>query len=157
MNYNKDIVFKDVAWTNNPFIIAQNPKVMSINSCLEIDLTGQVCADSIGTRIFSSVGGQHDFVYGSSQSEGGLSFLAMLATTNKGQNKIKPVLTPGAGVVTTRFQTNFVVTEYGCVNLRGRNLAERAKLMISVAAPEFREELERAAAERFGYSFLRLR
>jgi acyl-CoA hydrolase len=81
----------------------------------------------------------------------------MLATTNKGQNKIKPVLTPGAGVVTTRFQTNFVVTEYGCVNLRGRNLAERAKLMISVAAPEFREELERAAAERFGYSFLRLR
>lgn len=157
MNYNKDIIFKDVAWTNNPFIIAQNPKVMSINSCLEIDLTGQVCADSIGTRIFSSVGGQHDFVYGSSQSEGGLSFLAMLATTNKGMTKIKPVLTEGAGVVTTRFQTNYVVTEYGCVNLRGKNLAERAKLMISIAAPEFREELERAAAERFGYSFLRLR
>lgn len=157
MNYNKDIIFKDVAWTNNPFIIAQNPKVMSINSCLEIDLTGQVCADSIGTRIFSSVGGQHDFVYGASQSEGGLSFLAMLSTTNKGQNKIKPVLTEGAGVVTTRFQTNYIVTEHGCVNLRGKNLAERAKLMISVAAPEFREELERAAAERFGYSFLRLR
>ena len=157
MNYNKDIVFKDVAWTNNPFTIAQNPKVMSINSCLEIDLTGQVCADSIGTQIFSGVGGQHDFVYGSSQSEGGLSFLAMLATTNKGLNKIKPVLTPGAGVVTTRFQTNYVVTEYGAVNLRGKNLAERAKLMISVAAPEFREELEKAAAERFGYSFLRLR
>lgn len=157
MDGNKDIVFKDVAWTNNPFIIAQNPKVMSINSCLEIDLTGQVCADSIGTRIFSSVGGQHDFVYGSSQSEGGLSFLAMLSTTNKGQNKIKPVLTPGAGVVTTRFQTNFVVTEYGAVNLRGKNLAERAKLMISIAAPEFREELDRAAAERFGYSYLRLR
>lgn len=157
MNYNKDIIFKDVAWTNNPFIIAQNPKVMSINSCLEIDLTGQVCADSIGTRIFSSVGGQHDFVYGSSQSQGGLSFLAMLATTNKGHNKIKPILTPGAGVVTTRFQTNFIVTEYGCVNLRGKNLAERAKLMISVAAPQFREELERAATDRFGYSFLRLK
>ncbi|MDE7381763.1 MAG: 4-hydroxybutyrate CoA-transferase [Muribaculaceae bacterium] len=157
MDYNKDIIFKDVAWTNNPFIIAQNPKVMSINSCLEIDLTGQVCADSIGTKIFSSVGGQHDFVYGSSQSEGGLSFLAMLSTTNKGQNKIKPVLTQGAGVVTTRFQTNYVVTENGIVDLRGKNLAERAKLMISVAAPEFREELERAAAERFGYSFLRLK
>lgn len=157
MNYNRDIIIKDVAWTNNPFIIAQNPKVMSINSCLEIDLTGQVCADSIGTKIFSSVGGQHDFVYGSSQSEGGLSFLAMLATTNKGQNKIKPILTPGAGVVTTRFQTNFVVTEYGAVNLRGKNLAERAKLMISIAAPEFREELEREAANRFGYSFLRLK
>ncbi len=157
MDGNKDIIFKDVAWTNNPFIIAQNPKVMSINSCLEIDLTGQVCADSIGTRIFSSVGGQHDFVYGSSQSEGGKSFLAMLATTNKGATKIKPILTPGAGVVTTRFQTNYVVTEYGAVDLRGKNLAQRAKLMISVAAPEFREELERAAAERFGYSFLRLK
>lgn len=157
MDGNKDIIFKDVAWTNNPFIIAQNPKVMSINSCLEIDLTGQVCADSIGTKIFSSVGGQHDFVYGSSRSEGGISFLAMLSTTGKGLNKIKPVLTPGAGVVTTRFQTNYVVTEYGAVNLRGKNLAERAKLLISIAAPQFREELSRAAAERFGYSFLRLR
>lgn len=157
MNYNRDMLFKDVAWTNNPYIIAQNPKVMSINSCLEIDLTGQVCADSIGTKIFSSVGGQHDFVYGASQSEGGLSFLAMLATTNKGLNKIKPILTPGAGVVTTRFQTNYIVTEYGAVDLRGKNLAERAKLMISVAAPEFREELDRAAAERFGYSYLRLK
>lgn len=157
MDGNKDIVVKDVAWTNNPFVIAQNPKVMSINSCLEIDLTGQVCADSIGTKIFSSVGGQHDFVYGASQSEGGLSFLAMLATTGRGQTKIKPVLTEGAGVVTTRFQTNFVVTEHGCVNLRGKNLAERAKLMISVAAPEFREDLERAAAGRFGRSFLRLK
>ncbi len=157
MNYNKDIIFRDVAWTNDPFIIGQNPKVMSINSCLEIDLTGQVCADSIGKKIFSGVGGQHDFVYGSSRSEGGISFLAMLATTGKGHNKIKPVLTEGAGVVTTRFQTNYVVTEYGAVNLLGKNLAERAKLMISVAAPEFREELDRAAAERFGYSYLRLK
>lgn len=154
---NEDVVFKDVAWTNNPFTIAQNPKVMSINSCLEIDLTGQVCADSIGTRLFSGVGGQHDFVYGSSRSEGGLSFLAMLSKTNKGHNKIKPVLTPGAGVVTTRFQTNYIVTENGIVNLRGKNLAERAKLMVSLAAPEFREELDRAAAERFGYSYLRLK
>lgn len=157
MDYNKDIIFRDVAWTNDPFIIAQNPKVMSINSCLEIDLTGQVCADSIGTKIFSGVGGQHDFVYGSSRSKGGISFLAMLATTNKGHNKIKPVLTPGAGVVTTRFQTNYIVTEYGAVDLRGKNLAERAKLMVSIAAPEFREELDRAAAERFGYSYLRLK
>ena len=146
---NEDVVFKDVAWTNNPFTIAQNPKVMSINSCLEIDLTGQVCADSIGTRLFSGVGGQHDFVYGSSRSEGGLSFLAMLSKTNKGHNKIKPVLTPGAGVVTTRFQTNYIVTENGIVNLRGK--------MVSIAAPEFREELDRAAAERFGYSYLRLK
>ena len=157
MNYNKDIIFKDVAWTNNPFVIAQNPKVMSINSCLEIDLTGQVCADSIGTKIFSSIGGQHDFVYGSSQSEGGKSFLAMLSTTGKGMSKIKPVLTEGAGVVTTRFQTQYIVTEHGIVNLRGKNLAERAKLMISIAAPEFRDELSEAAAKRFGRSFLSLK
>lgn len=157
MDYNPDIIFKDVAWTNNPYIIGQNPKVMSINSCIEVDLTGQVCADSIGRMIYSSVGGQHDFVYGSSLSEGGMSFLAMLSTTGKGKSKIKPVLTEGAGVVTTRFQTNYLVTEYGAVNLRGKNLAERAKLIISIAAPEFRESLEREAAERFGHSFLRLK
>lgn len=155
MNYNREMIFKDVAWTNNPYVIAQNPKVMSINSALQIDLTGQICADSIGTYIFSSVGGQHDFVYGSSRSEGGKSFIAMLSTTNKGVTKIVPTLTPGAGVVTTRFQTNYVVTEYGCVDLRGKDLGERARLLISVAAPQFREELEKAAAERFGYSFLR--
>lgn len=157
MDYNKEMVFKDVAWTNNPYVIAQNSSVMAINSCLEIDLTGQICADSIGTRIFSGIGGQHDFVYGSSLSEGGKSFLAMLSTTNKGESKIKPVLTQGAGVVTTRFQANYIVTENGIVDLRGQNLAKRAKLMISLAAPEFREELEKAACERFGYSFLRLR
>ncbi|MDE6648700.1 MAG: 4-hydroxybutyrate CoA-transferase [Muribaculaceae bacterium] len=157
MDGNPDIIFKDVAWTNNPYIIAQNPKVISINSCLEIDLTGQICADSIGTKIFSGIGGQHDFVYGSQLSEGGKSFLAMLSKTGKGLNKIKPVLTEGAGVVTTRFQTNYVVTEYGAVDLRGKDLAQRAKLLISIAAPEFREELERAATKRFGFSFLRLK
>lgn len=157
LDKNDSVVFKDVAWTNNPYTIAQNPKVMSINSCLEIDLTGQVCADSIGKKIYSGVGGQHDFVFGSSKSEGGLSFLAMLSKTSKGGNKIKPVLTEGAGVVTTRFQTNYVVTEYGAVNLRGKNLAERAKMMISIAAPEFREELDREAYERFGYAYRRIR
>ena len=157
MDYNSDLIFRDVAWTNDPFIIAQNPRVVSINSCLEIDLTGQICADSIGTRIFSSVGGQHDFVYGASRSEGGMSFLAMLAKTNKGINKIKPVLTPGAGVVTTRFQTQWIVTEYGAVNLRGKDYAERARLLISIAAPEFRDELDRAAYDRFGHAYLRYR
>ncbi len=130
---------------------------MCAYSYVVISLAVQVCADSIGTRIFSGIGGQHDFVYGSQQSEGGLSFLTMLSTTGKGQTKIKPVLTPGAGVVTTRFQTNYVVTEHGAVDLRGKSLPERAKRLISIAAPEFREELERAAAERFGYSFLRLK
>ncbi len=157
MDYNKDMVFKDVAWTNDPFIIAQNPKVMAINSCLEIDLTGQICAESIGTRIFSGIGGQHDFVYGASRSEGGCSFLAMTSTTTKGMGKIKPVLTQGAGVATTRFQGNYVVTEHGAVDLRGRNLPERARLLISIANPDDREALDRAAFERFGYSYSRLK
>lgn len=157
MDYNKEMVFKDVAWTNDPFIIGQNPKVMAINSCLEIDLTGQICADSIGSRIFSGIGGQHDFVYGASRSKGGASFIAMTSVTNKGIGKIKPVLTPGAGVVTTRFQGNWVVTEHGAVDLRGRSLPERAKLLISIANPDDREDLDRAAFERFGYSYSRLK
>lgn len=153
MDYNPDIIFKDVAWTNDPFRIAQNPKVMSINSCLEIDLTGQICSDSIGTHMFSGVGGQVDFVYGSSRSEGGKSFLTMLSTTRKGMSKIKPVLTLGAGVVTTRYMAHYVATEHGCVCLRGKDLAERARLLISIADPSAREELERAARERYGRAF----
>lgn len=153
MDYNLDIIFKDVAWTNDPFRIAQNPKVMSINSCLEIDLTGQICSDSIGTHMFSGVGGQVDFVYGSSRSEGGKSFLTMLSTTRKGMSKIKPVLTPGAGVVTTRYMAHYIATEHGCVCLRGKDLAERARLLISIADPSAREELERAARERYGRAF----
>ena len=156
MDYNKEMIFKDVAWTNDPFIISRNPKVMAINSCLEIDLTGQICADSIGTRLFSGIGGQHDFVYGASRSAGGKSFIALTSTTNKGLGKIKPVLTPGAGVVTTRFQANYIVTEYGAVNLLGKNLAERAALLISIANPADRPDLDAAARERFGYSYTRL-
>ncbi|MCH5229938.1 MAG: 4-hydroxybutyrate CoA-transferase [Muribaculaceae bacterium] len=157
MDYNADMVFKDVAWTNNPYIISQNPSVMAINSCLEIDLTGQICADSIGTMIYSGIGGQHDFVYGASICKGGKSFLAMLSTTTKGESKIKPVLRQGSGVVTTRFQANWIVTEHGIVNLKGKSLPERARLLISIAAPQFREELEKEAAKRFGYSFLKLK
>lgn len=156
MDHNKDMIFKDVAYTNDPFIVAQNPKVMAINSCLEIDLTGQICADSIGTSIFSGIGGQHDFVYGASRSEGGRSFIAMTSTTSKGQGKIKPVLTPGAGVVTTRFQANYIVTEHGLVDLRGKDLATRAKLLISIANPADREELDRAARHRFGHRYANL-
>ena len=156
MDYNEDIIVRDVAWTNYPFRIAQNPRVMAINSAIEIDLTGQICADSIGTRMFSGVGGQHDFMYGGSLSEGGKTFIAMTATTRRGESKIKPVLTAGAGVVTTRSQAQYIVTEYGIAYLRGKDLAQRAKALIAIAAPEAREELERAACERFGYSFLRL-
>lgn len=155
MDHNESITMRDISWVNDPFVISCNPNTAAINSALEIDLSGQVCADSIGTRIFSGVGGQHDFVYGSSRSIGGQSFIAMMSTTSKGLSKIKPILTPGAGVVTTRFQTNWVVTEHGAVNLRGRNMIERARLLISIAAPEVREELDRQAFEMLGYAYRR--
>lgn len=155
LDYNRSFLFRDIAWVNDPFIISQNRNMVAINSCIEIDLSGQVCADSIGTRIYSGVGGQQDFVYGSSRSEGGQSFIALMSKTSRGESKIKPVLTPGAGVVTTRFQTNWVVTEYGAVNLRGRNMIDRARLLISIAAPEFREELDREAFKMLGYAYRR--
>lgn len=156
MDYREDLVMKDVAWTNDPFRIRQNPRVMAINSAVEVDLTGQVCADSVGDRIISGVGGQHDFMYGGALSEGGKTFIAIPSTTAKGASKIKAHLTPGAGVVTTRHMIQHIVTEYGVAHLRGRNLAERARALIAVAHPSVREELERAACERFGYSFLRM-
>ena len=156
IDHNHSMAFFDVAYTNNPFLISQNPKACAINSAIEIDLTGQICADSIGTTIFSSVGGQHDFMYGCSLSEGGKTFIAMPSRTAKGKNKIVPTLTPGAGVVTTRFQTQYVATEYGIVYLHNLNLAQRAKALISIAHPDDREALDRAAFERFGYSYSRL-
>ena len=157
MDYRKDLLLKDVAWTNAPFRIAQNPKVMAINSAVEVDLTGQVCADSVGTRIISGVGGQHDFMYGGSLSEGGKTFIAIPSMTEKGLSKINPVLAEGAGVVTTRHMVQHVVTEYGVASLRGKSLAERARALISIAHPSVREELERAAYDRLGRSFLRVR
>lgn len=155
-HYNEKLLTRDVAWTNDPFIIRQNPKVMAINSALEVDLTGQICADSIGTRIFSGVGGQHDFMYGGALSEGGKTFIALPSQT-KGMSKIVNTLTPGAGVVTTRFQTQHVVTEYGVAHLLGKTLAERAKELIKVAHPDAREELDKAAFERFGREYSRIR
>jgi acyl-CoA hydrolase len=157
MDYRKDLLLKDVAWTNNPFRIAQNPKVMAINSAVEVDLTGQVCADSVGTRVISGVGGQHDFMYGGSLSEGGKTFIAIPSMTEKGVSKINPVLAEGAGVVTTRHFVQNIVTEYGVAELRGKTLAERARALIDIAHPSVREELDRAAAERFGYTYLRLK
>lgn len=154
---NRDIVIRDVAWTNDPFIIRQNPKAMAINSAIEVDLTGQICADSIGDTIISGVGGQHDFMYGASLSEGGKCFIALPSMTNKGQSKIVAHLAPGAGVVTTRFQAQYIVTEHGIAYLKGKPLAERAKELIRIADPSVREELERQAVARFGIGFLRLR
>ena len=147
---NPGVLMKDVGYTNDPFVIAQNPKVTAINSALQIDLTGQICADSLGTRFYSGVGGQVDFIYGASRSEGGKAIVAMPSVTNKGISKIVPVLAEGAGVVTTRAHVHWIVTEHGAVNLYGKSLQERARLLISIADPASREELDRAAFERFG-------
>ena len=147
---NPMVAMMDVGYTNDPFIIAQNPKVTAINSALQVDITGQVCADSLGTKFFSGVGGQIDFVYGASRSEGGKAIIAMPSITNKGVSKIAPVLSSGAGVVTTRNHIHWFVTEYGAVNLYGKTLQERAKLIIKVAHPDHQEELDKAAFERFG-------
>lgn len=157
INGNPDFVIRDVAWTNDPQIIRQNPRAMAINSAVEVDITGQICADSIGDTIISGVGGQHDFMYGASLSEGGKCFIAMPSMTGKGKSKIVSHLAPGAGVVTTRFQAQYIVTEHGIAYLRNKPLAERAKALIAIADPSHREELERAAVERFGLSFLRLK
>ena len=154
---NPDFVIRDVAWTNDPQNIRQNPKAMAINSAVEIDLTGQICADSIGETVISGVGGQHDFMYGAALSEGGKCFIALPSTTAKGQSKIVSHLQPGAGVVTTRFQAQYIATEYGIVYLRNLPLADRAKALISIAHPSVREELEREAVRRFGIGFLRLK
>ena len=147
---NPAVLMKDIAHTNDPRIIAQNPGMVSINSAIEIDLTGQVCADSIGTRIYSGAGGQLDFVRGARLSKGGKAIIALAARTNKGLSKIVPTLKPGAGVVTPRADVQWVVTEFGAVNLYGKSLQERARLLISIAHPEDREALEQAAFERFG-------
>ena len=153
---NDDVRMMDVGYTNDPFIIAQNPRVTAINSALEVDITGQVCADSIGTTFYSGVGGQVDFIYGASRSEGGKPIIAMPAITAKGVSKIVNTLKPGAGVVTTRSHIHWLVTEFGAVCLYGKTLQERARLIISVAHPDAREELDRAAFERYGshYHFL---
>ena len=147
---NPMVLMKDVEYTNDPFIIAQQPKMTSINSAIQVDLSGQVCADSLGDKIYSGVGGQIDFVYGSTRAKGGKAIIAMPSTTKRGINKIVPALDLGSGAVTTRNHIHWFITEYGAVNLYGKSLQERAKLIISIANPKFQEELEEAAFKRFG-------
>ena len=139
----------DIAYVNDTSVIRRNPKATAINSAIEIDLTGQVCADSIGVYQFSGIGGQMDFIRGASLSEGGKPIIALPSVTTKGQSRIVPFLKQGAGVVTTRGHVHWVVTEYGVVNLFGKNLKQRAKALISIAHPNHREELEKAFYERF--------
>ncbi|PQJ09634.1 4-hydroxybutyrate CoA-transferase [Flavipsychrobacter stenotrophus] len=140
----------DVAYVNDVSIIRKNPKVVAINSAIEIDLTGQVCADSVGTYQYSGIGGQMDFMRGAALSEGGKPIIAIPSVTSKGISRIVPHLNEGAGVVTTRGHIHYVATEYGIVNLYGKNLEQRARLLISIAHPAHKESLERAYHQRFG-------
>ncbi len=141
----------DIAYVNDPRVLCLNPKVHAINSCIEIDLTGQVCSDSIGAYQYSGIGGQMDFIRGAALSEGGKPIIALPSRTNKGVSRLVSTLKEGAGVVTTRGHTHWVVTEYGAVNLFGMNMEHRAKALISIAHPDDREMLEKAAYERFKY------
>lgn len=149
VNDNPAFVFLDIDYVNDPHVIRRNPQVVAINSAIEVDLTGQVCADSIGSRQFSGIGGQMDFMRGAALSEGGKPIIALTSRTNKGMNRIVPFLKQGAGVVTTRGHIHYVVTEHGIAYLFGKNLRERARELIRIAHPDDREMLEREAFERF--------
>ena len=149
MDDNPLVQMLDVAYVNDTAVIRRNPKVTAINSAVEVDLTGQVCADSIGTYQYSGVGGQMDFIRGASLSEGGRPIIALPSTTRKGISRIVPYLKEGAGVVTTRAHVHFIVTEFGVANLYGKNLRERAEALISIAHPDHRDDLQQAAYDRF--------
>lgn len=146
---NPAFAFLDIDYVNETKVIRENPSVVAINSCIEIDLTGQVCSDSIGTYQFSGVGGQMDFMRGAALSKGGKPIIALTSRTNKGVPRITPFLKQGAGVVTTRAHVHYVVTEYGIAYLYGKNLRQRAKELINISHPDDRENLERAFHDRF--------
>jgi acyl-CoA hydrolase len=150
---NPMVLMNDVRFTNTVSYINQNPKVTAINSAVEVDLTGQVCADSIGTKFYSGVGGQVDFIRGASMSEGGKPIIALRSSTGKGLSKIVNTLQPGAGVVTSRYHVHYVVTEYGIAYLYGKTMKQRARALINIAHPDHREALEEAANTRWSGNF----
>ena len=146
VNDNPSVIQLEIDYVNNPNTIARNPKVVAINSAVEVDLTGQVCADSVGHRIISGVGGQMDFMRGAALSEGGKPIIALGSLAKNGRSKIVSALQAGAGVVTTRAHVHYVVTEFGVAHLYGKTIGERARAMIAIASPAHRENLEREFA-----------
>jgi len=143
LHENPSFEFRPICYTNDPFVVAQNDRMVAINSALQIDLTGQVCADSIGTRPYSGFGGQIDFIRGAARSKGGMPIIALPSTAMHGAvSRIVPVLEPGAGVVTSRADVHYVVTERGIAYLHGKTLRERAEALIAIAEPRFQQELE---------------
>lgn len=153
---NPSVMVLNIDYVNDTSVIRTNPKVTAVNAAIEVDITGQVCADSIGTYHYSGVGGQMDFVRGASLSEGGKPIIALPSITSKGESRISAFLKQGAGVVTTRAHAHYIVTEYGIAYLYGKNMRQRAKALIGIAHPNHRERLEREAFERFhNYEFER--
>lgn len=149
VNDNPAVQFLDIDYVNDPHVIRRNPKVVAINSAIEIDITGQVCADSIGTYQYSGIGGQMDFMRGAALSEGGKPIIAITSRTKKGNSRIVPYLNQGAGVVTSRGHIHYVVTEYGIAYLYGKNLRQRAKALIDIAHPEDRALIDEECCKRF--------
>ncbi|KAA3613008.1 MAG: acetyl-CoA hydrolase/transferase family protein [Calditrichaeota bacterium] len=145
---NPEVVFLDVGYTNSTQVIRQNSRTVAMNSAIQVDITGQVCADSLGPKIYSGVGGQMDFIRGAALSEGGKAIIALPSTAkNDTISRIAPMLALGSGVVTTRAHVHYIITEYGVADLHGKSLRERAKALIDIAHPKFRDELEKAASE----------
>lgn len=142
--------FLESDYVNDAYVISKNPKVAAINGAIEVDITGQVCADSIGTYQFSGVGGQMDFMRGAAMSEGGKPIIAMSSLTGKGESKIVPFIKEGGGIVSTRAHVHYIVTEYGIAELYGKNLEQRAQALRDIAHPDHRESLDRAIRDRFG-------
>ena len=148
---NPDVMMRTVDYVNNPAVICQNPKVVSINSCLQVDFNGQVNSESMGTKQFSGIGGQLDYVRGAAMCPDGKAILAMPSTAKHGEvSRIVPVFEPGTTVTTTRTDVHYIVTEYGVANLRAKSLRERARLLINIAHPKFRDQLWEAYYERYG-------
>jgi 4-hydroxybutyrate CoA-transferase len=148
VNNNPSFEFHRTAYANDPFVIAQNDRMVALNSAIEVDLTGQVCADSMGHTPYSGIGGQVDFLRGAARSRGGMPIITLPATAKGGTvSRIVPRLQPGAGVVTSRGDVHYVITEHGVAYLHGKNLRQRAEALIEIAAPRFRDELERSAIE----------
>ena len=151
MDDNPDVMMRTVDYVNNPAVICQNPKVVSINSCLQVDFNGQVNSESMGTKQFSGIGGQLDYVRGAAMCPDGKAILAMPSTAKHGEvSRIVPVFEPGTTVTTTRTDVHYIVTEYGVANLRAKSLRERARLLINIAHPKFRDQLWEAYYERYG-------
>ena len=149
VDHNPDVLILPVNYVNNPIVIGQNDNLVSINSCVQVDLTGQVASESIGSKQISGIGGQVDFIRGAAFSKGGRSIIAMPSTAKGGASKIVPMLGAGVAVTTSRTDVDYVITEYGVAQLKGRSLRQRAQNLIQIAHPDFRQELQAAFNSRF--------